>query len=100
MKRDFKSCMLYAVFGLPIFLLLFIALVYVANCGFSADCSQASLPGIIHTPIPTLIPAVIPKPGESSTGRSFYTVCRLTARSLLSSLGVSRLSRKQQLFQF
>ena len=39
-------------------------LIYFANCGFCADCSQASLPAIIHTPIPTLIPAVIPSQGR------------------------------------
>jgi mono/diheme cytochrome c family protein len=83
MKRDFKSCMLYALFGLPIFLLLFIATVYFANCGFSTDCSQASLPGIIHTPIPTLIPAAIP----SQVGVKLVqapTICMVTAQDLLS----------------
>jgi mono/diheme cytochrome c family protein len=83
MKRDFKSCMLYALFGLPIFLLLFIASIYFANCGFSTDCSQASLPGIIHTPIPTLIPAGIP----SQVGVKLVQVptnCLVTTRDLLS----------------
>jgi mono/diheme cytochrome c family protein len=51
--------MLYSIFGLPIFLLAWIFVLYVANCGLSASCSQASLPGIIHTPIPTLIPATL-----------------------------------------
>ncbi len=83
MKRDFKSCMLYALFGLPIFLLLFIASIYFANCGFSADCSQASLPGIIHTPIPTLIPALIPSQGRVVEVKALVP-CSITARSLLS----------------
>src|SRR4030042_5712555 len=67
MKRDFKSCMLYALFGLPIFLLLFIGVIYFANCGFSTDCSQASLPGIIHTPIPSHS-GINPRPGEVGAG--------------------------------
>jgi len=98
MKRDFKSCMLYALFGLPIFLLLFIATVYVANCGFSADCSQASLPGIIHTPIPTLIPAVIPSQGRMVQAEAF-TPCAISARSLLSTW-VTAGYQETQLFTF
>ena len=83
MKRDFKSCMLYALFGLPIFLLLFIGVIYFANCGFSTDCSQASLPGIIHTPIPSLIPASIPGQGRLVQVEA-HTPCAATARDLLS----------------
>jgi len=83
MKRDFTSCMLYALFGLPIFLLLFIGIIYVANCGLSADCSQASLPGIIHTPIPTLIPATLPA-GETTNLSATRLKCTVTARTLLS----------------
>jgi mono/diheme cytochrome c family protein len=84
MKRDFSSCMLYTAFGLPIFLLIFIVAVYVGNCGFSTDCSQASLPAIIHTPIPTLIPATLPAP-EISGPAEAQTKCTATARTLLSS---------------
>lgn len=84
MKRDFASCMLYAVFGLPIFLLLFIAVLYFANCGFSADCSQVSLPAIIHTPIPTLIPAFLPNQGGVRQVEA-RAECLVTARTLLSS---------------
>jgi mono/diheme cytochrome c family protein len=83
MKRDFKSCMLYALFGLPILVLLFIGTIYVANCGFSADCSQAGLPAIIHTPIPTLIPAVIPNRVGVMLVQPHPT-CLVTARDLLS----------------
>jgi mono/diheme cytochrome c family protein len=84
MKRDLKSCMLYALFGLPIFLFLFIAVIYVANCGLSANCSQAGLPAIIHTPIPTLPPVSIPTqpaPVQVDT----RSVCIVTGRDLLNS---------------
>ena len=83
MKRDFQSCMLYALFGLPLFLLAFIAILYVGNCGLSTDCSQASLPGVIHTPIPTLIPATLPAEGGSEPA-SAQVKCIVTARTLLS----------------
>jgi mono/diheme cytochrome c family protein len=82
MKRDFKSCMLYALFGLPIFLLLFIGVIYFANCGFSTDCSQASLPGVIHTPIPTLIFAAISSQGKVVQVEA-TAPCAVTARDLL-----------------
>jgi mono/diheme cytochrome c family protein len=82
MKRDFKSCMLYALFGLPIFLLLFIATIYFANCGLSTNCSQASLPAIIHTPIPTLAPAAIPTQA-AAVPTAARAVCSVTARDLL-----------------
>lgn len=84
MKRDFKASMLYLIFGLPIFLLIFIVALYVGNCGFSTDCSQANLPDIIHTPIPTLIPATLPAIGTGESTAS-EAKCAVTARRLLSS---------------
>ena len=98
MKRDFRSCMLYAVFGLPIFLLAFIAVLYFANCGFSADCSQASLPGIIHTPIPSLIPASLPDQGRL-VQVNVKAECQGTARDLLATW-VSAGFPQDQLFGF
>jgi hypothetical protein len=83
MKRDFKSCMLYALFGLPIFLLLFIGTIYVANCGFSAECSQAGLPAIIHTPIPSLVPVNFTGP-EKVIQPDAHAPCSVTGRELLS----------------
>ena len=83
MKRDFKAIMLYLIFGLPFFLLLFIVVLYVGNCGFSADCSQASLPQIIHTPIPTMIPATLPAVGMGNAEGS-QSQCTVPARTLLS----------------
>ncbi len=82
MKRDFKSCMLYALFGLPIFLLLFIAILYFGNCGFSADCSQVGLPAIIHTPIPTLIP-VSSVSTQAVAPAQTKGECLISARDLL-----------------
>jgi mono/diheme cytochrome c family protein len=90
--------MLYALFGLPIFLLLFIASVYFANCGFSADCSQASLPDIIHTPIPTLIPATLPDLRMVKLVEA-NAECLVTARTLLSSW-VDAGFQETQFFEF
>jgi mono/diheme cytochrome c family protein len=91
--------MLYALFGLPIFLLLIIAVVYVGNCGLSPDCSQASLPGIIHTPIPSLIPAAIPSQGGVKQVEALATQCVITTRDLLSAW-VSAGYYETQPFQF
>jgi mono/diheme cytochrome c family protein len=83
MKRDFKSCMLYALFGLPIFLILFIAVIYFANCGFSGSCAGVGLPAIIHTPIPTLIPV---KPVVIPVSNVEYSAdCMASASDLLGS---------------
>jgi mono/diheme cytochrome c family protein len=84
MKRDFASCMIAALFGLPIFLILFIVGLYIAFCGFSTNCSQVALPAIIHTPIPTLIPASLTNPA-SSTQVAANMACTITAHDLLSS---------------
>lgn len=98
MKRDFASCMTAALIGLPIFLLLFIAALYVGNCGFSTDCSQASQPAIIHTPIPTLLPVSLGQ-SASSTQVAASSICILNARQLLSAW-VSSGSKESGMFSF
>jgi len=60
MNKDFKAWMMGLIFGLPVFLIFFIAFLYFGNCGFNNDCSQAGLPQIYHTPIPTIFPATMP----------------------------------------
>ena len=82
MKRDFKTWMLLLVFGLPIFLASFIAILYFANCGFNGDCSQVGLPGVLHTPIPTLIPATLPV-GNIRNNAPVGGSCLVTAKTLL-----------------
>jgi hypothetical protein len=83
MKQDFKTWILLAIFGLPIFLCLFIVVIYFVNCGFTNDCSRASLPPKIHTPIPTLIPATLPIPEQANIAAS-TPKCTVTARTILS----------------
>ena len=82
MKLDFKTWMLILVFGLPVFLVSFIAILYFANCGFNSDCSQAGLPDVLHTPIPTLIPATLPV-GNTRINAPVEARCLVTARTLL-----------------
>lgn len=82
MRRDFKNGMLFLVFGLPIFLASFIAILYVANCGFTSNCSQVGLPSVIHTPIPTLVPATLPA-SASPINASIKNACLVTAKTLL-----------------
>lgn len=83
MKLDFKAWTLLLIFGLPVFLLGFIVFLYVGNCGFSTDCSKVGLPDVIHTPIPTLIPATLPAP-EVGVGSGGAGKCTVTTRALLS----------------
>ncbi len=74
MKRDFKTWILLLLFGMPIFFIIFIAAIYIGNCGFDNDCSNASLPPKIHTPIPTLIPATFPVPKQANLAREHTEV--------------------------
>ena len=60
MNKDFKAWLMGVIFGLPVILIIFIAFLYFGNCGFNNDCSQAGLPQIYHTPIPTIFPATMP----------------------------------------
>jgi mono/diheme cytochrome c family protein len=60
MKRDFKTWMILLAFAIPLVPFLFIATIYLSNCGLDADCTRGDLAAIIHTPIPTLIPATLP----------------------------------------
>jgi hypothetical protein len=83
MNKDFKTWILGFTFGLPVFLLLFIAALYFGNCGFGEQCGYNRLPAVIHTPIPTLIPAGMPAP-ETVAGPGAVARCTLSARTLLS----------------
>jgi hypothetical protein len=83
MKRDFKTSMLLLIFGMPVLFLAFIAGLYFIPCGMNNDCSQATLPEIIHTPVPTIIPATMVLPrigGEPAAGGG---TCTVSARGLL-----------------
>jgi len=83
MKQDFKTWILLLLFGMPIFFIIFIAAIYIGNCGFNNDCSQASLPPKIHTPIPTLIPATLPVPKQANLVAS-TPKCNVNAKTILS----------------
>ncbi|HTX92735.1 MAG TPA: cytochrome c [Anaerolineales bacterium] len=62
MKRDFRSAMILLAFSLPVIAALFIGSIYFANCGVNNDCARGDLAAVIHTPIPTLLPATLPAP--------------------------------------
>jgi mono/diheme cytochrome c family protein len=98
MKLDFRSCMLLTLFGLPLFLLLFIAALYFLNCGTSGSCTFVSQATIIHTPIPTLIPATLPAQVNVSSTQP-PAECSASARTLLSSWVNTGFS-DTQLFQY
>lgn len=81
MKRDFTFWVLILLFGMPLLFLAFIAGLYFIPCGFAMDCSQAALPEIIHTPIPTLIPASMPI--SQAGGESAGAKCAVQAMTVL-----------------
>jgi len=83
MNKDFKAWMMGVIFGLPVFLIFFIAFLYFGNCGFNNDCSQAGLPQIYHTPIPTIFPATLPVQGRDQVSTS-SAKCLVSAEPLLS----------------
>ena len=83
MKRDFNTWILLLLFGMPIFFIMFIAAIYIGNCGFNNDCSQASQPAKIHTPIPTLIPATLPVPERVNIAAT-TPKCTVNAKTILS----------------
>ncbi|MDW8226196.1 MAG: hypothetical protein RMJ60_00165 [Anaerolineales bacterium] len=80
MRRDFTFWVLVLVFGMPVLFVLFIAALNFIPCGFAMDCSQVALPEIIHTPIPTLIPASMPivQRGGAGTGGAKCAVPAMT----------------------
>jgi cytochrome c553 len=98
MKADFKTWILVLIFVLPVFLLAFIVILYVGNCGFRTDCSKVGLPEVIHTPIPTLIPATLPVP-EMGSPTGGGSRCSVTARSLLAAWVSSGYSETER-FEF
>lgn len=82
--REFKTWFMLLVFGLPAFLILFIAALYFGSCGFSGDCSKAAMAPLMHTPIPTLIPATLPVVASSGEQTGDSAKCTVTAQTLLS----------------
>jgi mono/diheme cytochrome c family protein len=83
MKRDFNTWVLVLVFGMPLLFIAYIAGIYFVPCGLNGDCSKADLPVVIHTPIPTLIPATLPVPENVKAGGA-GSKCVANARTLLS----------------
>jgi mono/diheme cytochrome c family protein len=65
MKRDFRTAIILLVFSLPVLAVLWFGSIYIVNCGIYANCSRGFLAPVIHTPIPTLIPATLPAPTQS-----------------------------------
>ena len=62
MKRDFKTWMILVAFAIPLVPLVFLLTIYFTNCGINVNCASGDLAGVIHTPIPTLLPATLPAP--------------------------------------
>lgn len=84
MKKDFNTSILMLVFGMPLLFIAFIAGLYFIPCGLGNDCSNATLPDVIHTPIPTIIPATMVVPPVAAADMQGGK-CVVDAETLLSS---------------
>jgi mono/diheme cytochrome c family protein len=62
MKRDFKTWMILLAFAIPLVPCLFLTVIFFSNCGINNNCVRGNLAELIHTPIPTLLPATLPAP--------------------------------------
>ncbi len=62
MRRNFRIVIIALAFSLPVLAAVWVGGIVLYNCGIYADCSQGFLAEVIHTPIPTLLPATLPGP--------------------------------------
>jgi len=83
MKRDFRTAMILLAFSLPVLAIAFIGTLVFVNCGPAMDCSSAALAPIIHTPIPTLVPATLPAPTLGGPVASGPAKCPVAAETIL-----------------
>jgi mono/diheme cytochrome c family protein len=83
MKREFKTWVILLAFSIPIAPMLFIAVIYFVNCGINNNCARGDLAGVIHTPIPTLLPATLSAPAPSTPSTPLSTACSAPAETLL-----------------
>jgi hypothetical protein len=98
MELKIERWLLYLIFAFPVLPLLFIYSLYLGNCGFNQNCSQANNPPLMHTPIPTLIPATLPAP-EMVMNVGDSDKCTVTAEKLLAAW-VSSSFQKDTPFEF
>jgi mono/diheme cytochrome c family protein len=84
MKRDFKTWVILLAFSIPLAPMLFLLIIYFSNCGINNNCARGNLAEVLHTPIPTLLPATEPAPAPSSvTPTSATTACNAPANTIL-----------------
>jgi mono/diheme cytochrome c family protein len=83
MKRDFKTWIVLLAFSLPVMAALFIGSIYLFNCGTTNNCAQGFLAPVIHTPIPTLLPATLPASAVGQPANPNLTPCNAHASTLL-----------------
>ena len=99
MKRDFRTWMLLLAFSLPVIAALFIGSIYLYNCGLNAECARGNLAPILHTPVPTLIPATLPTPTPLGASVVPAAACKASAQTVLAAW-VSAGSSQDQPFSF
>jgi mono/diheme cytochrome c family protein len=99
MKRDFKTTIVLLAFSLPVIAVLFIGSIYLYNCGINNNCAQGDLAAVIHTPMPTLLPATLPAASQSGSVTLVPALCSAPARTLLDAW-VSAGSSQDQPFNY
>jgi mono/diheme cytochrome c family protein len=99
MKRDFNFWVLGLAFGMPLLFLAFIAGLYFIPCGFKNNCDLAALPEIIHTPIPTIIPATMPAQDRGAGETAGGDKCPVQTKTLLAAW-VNAMYPENDAFQF
>lgn len=84
MKREFKTWVILLAFSIPIAPMLFLIMIYFSNCGISNNCARGNLAEVIHTSIPTLLPATLTAPTPGGTSLiSQNAACTAPAATLL-----------------
>lgn len=81
MKREFKTWVILLAFSIPIAPMLFIAVIYFVNCGINNNCVRGNLAEVIHTPVPTLMPATLP--AATAVRAAASDACNAPAETLL-----------------
>ena len=99
MIRHFKIWVLILGFVLAALVVVFAGSLYVGSCSYRNNCMTGGRSRLIHTPIPTLVPATLQTNGLPFPSSSSSENCTVTAETLLSAW-VSAGSQETQSFLF
>lgn len=80
-ENDVRKMIYGTLVAFILFLILWFSIVYISACGFTLTCIQGA-PLVIHTPIPTLIPAPSPA-SPAQGGATEFNKCQVPAVDLV-----------------